>query len=83
MKIPDAQWDRPAVMTYLRNNHAVRNDRWRYIRYADGSEELYDHHSDPHEWTNLAKDPAYDAIKEELRTWSPTEIAPEVPRLRK
>ena len=35
--------------------YAVRTDRWRYIRYSDGSEELYDHQTDPHEWTNLAK----------------------------
>ena len=24
------------------------------LSYADGSEELYDHQNDPHEWTNLA-----------------------------
>ena len=28
--------------------------RWHYIRYADGSEELYDFQSDPNEWTNLS-----------------------------
>ena len=27
----------------------MRSERWRYIRYTDGSEELYDHHQDPHE----------------------------------
>ena len=25
-----------------------------YIRYADGSEEYYDHTKDPYEWKNLA-----------------------------
>ena len=40
-------------MTYLRGNHAVRNERWRYIRYADGTEELYDHERDPNEWRNV------------------------------
>ena len=39
------------------NNHAVRSERFRYIRYFDGSEELYDHANDPNEWTNLAADP--------------------------
>ena len=34
---------------------AARSDRWRYIRYGDGSEELYDHQTDPHEWTNLLR----------------------------
>ena len=37
--------------------HTLRTDRWRYIRYRDGSEELYDHRADPNEWNNLAKDP--------------------------
>ena len=36
-----------------------RTERWRYIRYADGGEELYDHASDPHEWTNLAERPEH------------------------
>jgi choline-sulfatase len=49
----------PAVTTHNRDNHAVRSERWRYIRYADGSEELYDHRRDPHEWTNLARDARY------------------------
>jgi hypothetical protein len=41
-------------MTLGQGNHAIRDDRWRYIRYADGSEELYDHQADPNEWNNLA-----------------------------
>ena len=31
--------------------------RYRYIRYEDGSEELYDHEFDPEEWENIAGDP--------------------------
>ena len=38
---------------------SVRTERWRYIRYIDGSEELYDHAADPEEWTNLAGRPEY------------------------
>ena len=52
---PKAKWDTPAVTTYMPNNHAVRTEKWRYIRYANGDEELYDHDADPHEWTNLAE----------------------------
>ena len=37
-----------------KSNRAVRDQDWRYIRYWDGSEELYNHAVDPHEWTNLA-----------------------------
>jgi arylsulfatase A-like enzyme len=43
--------------------YAARDERWRYIRYADGSEELYDHQNDPHEWTNLAAKPEHAAEK--------------------
>lgn len=45
--------ERPAVTTHNPGNHAVRSRHYRYIRYADGSEELYDHRVDPHEWHNL------------------------------
>jgi arylsulfatase A-like enzyme len=68
---PKAAWNQPAVTTYLLDNHAVRTERWRYIRYRDGTEELYDHDQDPQEWTNLAKDPKYDAVKKELAAWLP------------
>jgi hypothetical protein len=40
LRNPKAKRERPALMTYQRGNHAVRSDRWRYIQYADGSEEL-------------------------------------------
>jgi hypothetical protein len=63
LKDPRAPWERPAVTTHGRNNHAVRDERWRYIRYADGSEELYDHHADPPEWKNLAGDAQYMTVK--------------------
>lgn len=73
-------WERPAITTHGRNNHAIRDDRWRYIRYADGSEELYDHQSDPHEWTNLAGNPQYAKIKDRLARWLPNENVPDAPK---
>jgi arylsulfatase A-like enzyme len=69
---PDADWDRPARTTYLFNNHAIRTEKWRYIRYHDGGEELYDEVKDPLEWTNLAKMPDYVAVKTELAKHLPT-----------
>ena len=54
---PKADWEHVAISTLGQNNHAVRDDRWRYIRYADGSEELYDHQTDPNEWNNIAAKP--------------------------
>src|SRR5262245_61790640 len=63
---PAAQWDRPALTTHGYQNHAVRTAQWRYIRYEDGGEELYDETKDPYEWTNLANDKKYDKVKTEL-----------------
>ena len=57
LKRPGRQWKRPVVSTYGYQNHSVRTERWRYIRYHDGTEELYDHNDDPHEWRNLAAIP--------------------------
>lgn len=75
---PDAEWNHPAVMTYLPNNHAVRTERWRYIRYADGGEELYDHSTDRHEWTNLADRPDLAAVKFALMKHLPLDNAPRI-----
>jgi arylsulfatase A-like enzyme len=49
-----------------RQHYSLRTEHWRYIRCADGDEELYDHRNDPHEWTNLARDPAHAATRESL-----------------
>ena len=54
LRAPESEWSQVAICTHGRGNHAVIDDRYRYIRYADGSEELYDHTSDPREWFNLA-----------------------------
>ena len=69
----------PALTTHNQGNHAVRTDRWRYIRYADGSEELYDHQADPNEWTNRAGDPLHAETKRLLAEWLPRTDAPPVP----
>jgi arylsulfatase A-like enzyme len=63
---PLAAWDGAAVTTHGRNNHSVRTEQWRYIRYADGSEELYDHDADPDEWINLAAKPEHATLKDDL-----------------
>lgn len=75
---PAAAWDQPAITTFRQNNHALRTQTHRYIRYADGSEELYDHRADPHEWTNLASRPESAALKQELAKRLPTENKPPV-----
>jgi arylsulfatase A-like enzyme len=74
-----APWDRPALTTHGRLNHALRSDRWRYIRYADGSEELYDHRNDPMEYTNLADQKKYESVKRDFAKWLPKENAQNAP----
>ena len=68
---PNRKWDRPVLTTFGKGNHAVRTKRWRYIRYHDGGEELYDHDADPKEWTNLAKLSRYSSLIERLRKTIP------------
>jgi choline-sulfatase len=69
----------PAITTHNQNNHTVRTERWRYIRYADGSEELYDRRTDPNEWANLARGARYAAVKRDLARWLPRTNAEPVP----
>ena len=71
---PARPTERPAYTINGGRHQSVRSDRWRYIRYSDGSEELYDHESDPTEYTNLAGLPEHAALKAELATWFPDEI---------
>ncbi len=63
------QW--PAITTHGPNNHGIRSQRWRYIRYADGSEELYDMQADPNEWTNLTAEARYAQVKREHTRFLP------------
>lgn len=74
---PQAPWDQPAITTYRQNNHTVRSEGWRYTRYADGGEELYDEPKDPYEWTNLAKQPGASVSKQaELGKFLPADNKP-------
>jgi len=77
---PAKPWDRPALTTHGRMSHTVRSERWRYIRYSDGSEELYDHEKDEMEWTNLAGKPELAEVKKKLAAWLPKTNAPNAPR---
>jgi arylsulfatase A-like enzyme len=67
----------PAITTHNHDNHGIRSEKWRYIRYADGSEELYHTAEDPNEWNNLLapiggkQDPAMRAQADKLAHWIP------------
>ncbi|MGE3779236.1 MAG: sulfatase, partial [Pirellulaceae bacterium] len=79
LRDPASPREEPAITTHGKDNHAVRSERWRYIRYADGSEELYDHDADPREWTNVAGEPSYAPAKAQLAKWLPQVNAPDAP----
>jgi len=65
LRNPNADFKTPAITTHGPGNHAVQSEYWRYIRYANGSEELYDHRKDPNEFTNLAGQSKYGSIVDE------------------
>ena len=79
LRDPATQWDLPAITEFKLGNAAVRSQRYRYIRYQDGSEELYDHQVDPQEWTNLASDNKYRESKRQLSNWIAKNWAPSAP----
>jgi iduronate 2-sulfatase len=61
---PQRKWKEAAFSQVTRGKlmgRTVRTERWRYTEWDNGKEgvELYDHDQDPHEWTNLAADPAH------------------------
>jgi arylsulfatase A-like enzyme len=72
---------RPVLSTWGRGNHAIRDERYRYIRYRNGEEELYDHFADGHEWDNLADDPQFDSVKARLAASLPESDAPNTRKL--
>jgi arylsulfatase A-like enzyme len=70
---------RPAISTYEPGNHVALSQKWRYIRYADGSEELYDRVNDPNDWFNLAGDPQHAEVKRQLARHMPQSSASPLP----
>ena len=75
---PAAAWEHPGITTYGQGRHAIRTEKWRYIRYEDGSEELYDEENDPYEWNNLAVKSEFAAKKRELAVYLPNENKPAI-----
>ena len=67
---------RPAITTHGPNNHSIVDARHRYTRYADGSEELYDHVLDSNEQTNRINDPEYRAVALSLARFLPAVNTP-------
>ena len=76
LKNPSTPITEPAICTWGRGNYSVRDRDWNYIRYYDGTEELYDHTKDPDEWTNLAASLQHAEVKARLASKLPEKEAP-------
>ena len=76
---PKAKWDRPGLTTLGEKYSSVRSDRYRYIQYPDGTEELYDHKTDPYEHTNLANKASMKPIVAGLSKSVPSQFQKSVP----
>lgn len=63
---PDTHWPHVAVTSHDIGNTAISDQRYHYIQYADGSEELYDHETDPREYVNLAGKIEYKTVVKRL-----------------
>ncbi len=72
---PAKKWEFPALSFYGVGNIAIRDERFRLIKYEDGSAELYDLENDPNEWYNLAKDKKHEITLERLSNHIPTNWA--------
>jgi arylsulfatase A-like enzyme len=65
---PAQPGERVAAYTIThQQGESIRTDRWRYNRWGDSGEELYDHEADPAEFTNLAGRPQHEAVLGEMR----------------
>jgi len=77
LRDPSAPWPHAAI-THLDHvgSYAISTERWRYIHYRGGDEELYDVETDRYEWTNLAAKPEHSAKLAEMRALAPKDEVP-------
>lgn len=74
LKNPAQAWPYVGLTSHGQGNAAITDARYHYIRYADGSDELYDHQTDPREYHNIASQPEMAATVKKLaasipKTW--------------
>lgn len=82
LKDPKYKWARPGLTTYGEGYASIRTEKYRYIHYPDGTEELYNQLTDPYEHTNLAGKPEMKSVKAELAKSIPDHFQKSVPSKR-
>lgn len=80
LKNPEKEWPYPSITTQAAGSFTVNDENYRYTKYNDGTEELYDLKNDPMEWTNLIrlKDTKALEAKARLEKWMPKISAPDL-----
>ena len=78
---PDMEWNMPTLTDYNYGGHRIYDGRYSYIVFTEqGTEELYDHQTDPMEWNNLVQEDEYAAVKARLKALIPTQREPVAPQ---
>ena len=78
---PDMEWNMPTLTDYNYGGHRIYDGRYSYIVFTEqGTEELYDHQTDPMEWNNLVHEDEYAAVKARLKALIPTQREPVAPQ---
>jgi arylsulfatase A-like enzyme len=77
LRDPKKPWPYPSITVLGEGNASVHDERWYFIRYEEGTEELYDMDKDPLQLTNLAtsKDPEIISHKARLAASFPASFA--------
>ncbi len=85
LKNPKAAWESTAITAFDDRYVSIRTEGFRYTRYKNDQEELYDASSDPHEWANVVGDPKYASVLTKLRSKvpSPEGMVPKLERKRR
>jgi arylsulfatase A-like enzyme len=74
---PYKEWPYPVRTTAGFKNHSVVSEAYRYTKYLDGFEELYDENKDPQEFYNIANRTDMAAVKADLQKWLPEVDVPD------
>lgn len=78
LKNTESEWNKPCITAFLPGNFTLHAGRWNFIRYADGSRELYNIAEDENEFINLAENPAFRQVADSLNAFLPASWHPGV-----